>query len=98
MMKIVGAKVFKNGEFVEDDIFIEGDRIVAAKCILPVTQSDVPKSYGTRHRAALGMTQECDAVVVVVSEERGEISVAMKGELVRSLDATRLRQVLNDIL
>ena len=72
--------------------------IVAAKCILPVTQSDVPKSYGTRHRAALGMTQECDAVVVVVSEERGEISVAMKGELVRSLDATRLRQVLNDIL
>jgi diadenylate cyclase len=44
------------------------------------------------------MTQECDAVVVVVSEERGEISVAMKGELVRSLDATRLRQVLNDIL
>ena len=56
------------------------------------------QSFGTRHRAALGMTQECDAVVVVVSEERGEISVAMKGELVRSLDATRLRQVLNDIL
>ena len=56
------------------------------------------QSFGTRHRAALGMTQECDAVVVVVSEERGEISVAMKGELVRSLDATRLRQVLHDIL
>ena len=89
---------FKNAPLHDGAALIEGDRIVAAKCILPVTQSDVPKSFGTRHRAALGMTQECDAVVVVVSEERGEISVAMKGELVRSLDATRLRQVLNDIL
>ena len=63
-----------------------------------ITAAAKGQSFGTRHRAALGMTQECDAVVVVVSEERGEISVAMKGELVRSLDATRLRQVLNDIL
>ncbi len=58
---------------------------------------ELPDKPG-RHRAALGITQESDAVVVVVSEERGEISVAMKGELARALDAARLRQVLNEIL
>ena len=78
-------------------VLISKGRITAAACILPLAEAK-GQSFGTRHRAALGMTQECDAVVVVVSEERGEISVAMKGELVRSLDATRLRQVLNDIL
>ena len=77
-------------------VLISKGRITAAACILLAEAKG--QSFGTRHRAALGMTQECDAVVVVVSEERGEISVAMKGELVRSLDATRLRQVLNDIL
>ena len=78
-------------------VLISKGRITAAACILPLAEAK-GQSFGTRHRAALGMTQECDAVVVVVSEERGEISVAIKGELVRSLDATRLRQVLNDIL
>ena len=73
-------------------VLISKGRITAAACILPLAEAS-SSSSGTRHRAALGMTQECDAVVVVVSEERGEISVAMKGELVRSLDATRLRQV-----
>ena len=80
-------------------MIIRDERIVAAACILQLSDNyTISRELGTRHRAALGMTQECDAVVVVVSEERGEISVAMKGELVRSLDATRLRQVLNDIL
>ena len=78
-------------------VLISKGRITAAACILPLAEAK-GQSFGTRHRAALGMTQECDAVVVVVSEERGEISVAMKGELVRSLDATRLRQGPNDIL
>ena len=78
-------------------VLISKGRITAAACILPLAEAK-GQSFGTRHRAALGMTQECDAVVVVVSEERGEISVAMKGELVRCLDATRLRQVLYDIL
>ncbi len=78
-------------------VLISKGRITAAACILPLAEAN-GQAFGTPHRAALGMTQECDAVVVVVSEERGEISVAMKGELVRSLDATRLRQVLNDIL
>ena len=76
---------------------ISKGRIMAAGCILPLAVAK-GQNFGTRHRAALGITQECDAVAIVVSEERGEISVAMKGELVRSLDATRLRLVLNEIL
>ena len=78
-------------------VVISRGRIMAAACILPLAVAK-GQNFGTRHRAALGITQESDAVAVVVSEERGEISVAMKGELVRSLDATRLRQVLNEIL
>lgn len=72
-------------------------RILAAACILPLAEAR-GQSFGTRHRAALGATAESDAVVVVVSEERGEISVAIKGELIRNLDAARLKQVLHDVL
>ena len=78
-------------------VVISRGRILAAACILPLAEAR-GQSFGTRHRAALGATAESDAVVVVVSEERGEISVAIKGELVRNLDATRLRQVLHDVL
>lgn len=78
-------------------IIISGGRILAAACILPLAVAK-GQNFGTRHRAALGITQESDAIAIVVSEERGEISVAMKGELARSLDAGRLKQVLNEIL
>ncbi len=78
-------------------VIISAGRILAAACILPLAVAR-GQNFGTRHRAALGITQETDAVVVVVSEERGEVSVAMKGELVRALDAARLKQVLNEIL
>lgn len=76
---------------------ISSGRIMAAACILPLAVAK-GQNFGTRHRAALGITQESDAVAIAVSEERGEISVAMKGELIRSLDAARLTQVLNEIL
>ena len=78
-------------------VVISRGRILAAACILPLAEAR-GQSFGTRHRAALGAPAESDAVVVVVSEERGEITVAIKGELVRNLDATRLRQVLHDVL
>ena len=79
-------------------VLIEGDRIVAAKCILPVTQSDVPKSYGTRHRAAIGMSEISDAIIIVVSEETGGISIAQGGELRRNIDPVRLQQTLQRYL
>jgi diadenylate cyclase len=79
-------------------VMVDG-RIAAAGCILPLTlTTELPEGVGTRHRAAIGVTEETDAVVVVVSEETSEISVALAGEMVRGLDAPQLREVLRDIL
>lgn len=89
---------FKNAPLHDGAVLIHDDRIIAAKCILPVTQSDVPKSYGTRHRAALGMSEISDAVIVVVSEETGGISVAQGGQLRRDVDPARLQQMLQRYL
>ena len=85
---------FKNPPLHDGAALIEGDRIVAAKCILPVTQSDVPKSFGTRHRAAIGMSEISDAIIVVVSEETGTISVAIGGLLKRHLKPETLEKLL----
>lgn len=74
---------------------IRGGRIIAAGCFLPLTMStSISKALGTRHRAAVGLTEETDAVVVVVSEETGEISVVMDGKIDAGLDAPRLRQYI----
>ena len=85
---------FKNAPLHDGAVLIKGDRIVAAKCILPVTQSEVPKSYGTRHRAAIGLSEISDAIVVVVSEETGHISVAHNGTIQRDLDPVHLQRYL----
>ena len=85
---------FKNAPLHDGAVIVEGDRIVAAKCILPVTQSPVPKSYGTRHRAAIGITETSDAVVVVVSEETGGISVAFGGVIERNIAPQNLAQTI----
>ncbi len=77
-------------------VILSRGRILAAGCILPLAEAK-GQNFGTRHRAALGITEESDSIAVVVSEERGEISVAMKGKLVRALDGAHLAQVLNEI-
>jgi diadenylate cyclase len=75
---------------------IRGDEIVAAGAILPLTQFPVTdKSLGTRHRAALGLSEETDALVVVVSEETGQISIAHRGKLQRNLDGQHLSDILS---
>lgn len=80
-------------------VLISEGRIVSAGCILPLAvRENLPADIGTRHRAAVGITEETDAVVVVISEETASISVVMAGEMVRNLDAPRLRVVLQDIL
>lgn len=80
-------------------VVISNDLIQAAKCILPLTQNpEVDKSLGTRHRAALGMTEESDAVAIVVSEETGRIAVAYLGEFLhRNLDKINLKKYLEMI-
>ena len=85
---------FKNAPLHDGAVVIEGDRIVAAKCILPVTQSDVPKSYGTRHRAAIGMSEISDAIILVVSEETGGISIAHGGTIQRDFAPDLLAYLL----
>lgn len=76
-------------------VVIRGDRAVYASCILPLSKSaELPKKYGTRHRAALGIVEETDALCVVVSEETGEISLAVGGRLHRNFDPETLREQL----
>lgn len=76
-------------------VLIEGDTIIAAGVILPLTQFPVAdKSLGTRHRAALGLSEETDALVVVVSEETSQISIAHRGRLERSIPLERVRAAL----
>ncbi len=78
-------------------IVIQNDLIEAAKCILPLSEDPhIDQAIGTRHRAALGLSEESDAVVVVVSEETGQISVAVDGKLIRDLDDESVRALLRD--
>jgi uncharacterized protein (TIGR00159 family) len=80
-------------------VLIQHGRVARAGCILPLSErQDLPQGLGTRHRAALGLGEETDAVLVVVSEETSEISVVSGGELRRGLDAPRLRGALRDAL
>jgi diadenylate cyclase len=79
-------------------VIIKGDRIAYAACIFPLTQrQDLNKSLGTRHRAAIGLSEETDAVVVLVSEETGAISYAYRGHLVRGVTAEELRAFLTSV-
>ena len=77
-------------------IIIRGDKILAASCILPLTQrQDLDKMLGTRHRAGIGITENSDAIAIVVSEERGWISISVNGRLVKNITLSSLKTVLN---
>ncbi len=76
-------------------VILRGSRIESAGCLFPLSQNQqLSKTLGTRHRAALGLTEESDAVVVVVSEQTGVISIAEKGELVQGVTSEVLRERL----
>lgn len=76
-------------------VILQDDRVAAAACFLPLTNSsELSLEYGTRHRAALGIAEETDAVAVVVSEETGKISIAVEGRMITDLDAKDLRNEL----
>ncbi|MGH7950524.1 MAG: diadenylate cyclase CdaA [Limisphaerales bacterium] len=90
---------FPNNAVHDGGVILKGDRIAYAACIFPLTQRrDLNKSLGTRHRAAIGLSEETDAVVVVVSEENGMISHAYKGQLVRGVTVEELRAFLTSVL
>lgn len=80
-------------------VLIDGDRIKAAGCLLPLSfNPDLDPNLGTRHRAALGLSERSDAVIIVVSEETGSISLARDGKLLRNLDAAILREDLQHLI
>ncbi len=84
-----------NSPLHDGSIIVRGDRIIAASCFLPLSLNPtLSKEFGTRHRAAVGMTEDSDAVVIVVSEETGLMSFVRGGRIIRALDASRLRAAI----
>jgi diadenylate cyclase len=97
--EILETIFFPNNAIHDGGVIIKGDRITHAACIFPLSRrADLAKTLGTRHRAAIGLTEETDAIVVAVSEETGSISYAYKGILVRGVTAEELRAFLTSIL
>ena len=87
----------KNTPLHDGAVVIVGDMVTSATCYLPLSDTDISKDYGTRHRAALGVSEVTDAITVVVSEETGRVSVAVNGALRRVQDAEALRVVLPNV-
>ena len=91
--------IFMRGSPLHDGaIIVDGDRIMAAACMLPLSANpNVSLTLGTRHRAAIGLTEDNDAIVIVVSEEDGTISIARQGQLSRGLAPEKLLEVLREL-
>ena len=90
---------FKNSPLHDGAMIISHNRITAAGCILPVSHSlNIPKDLGLRHRAALGISQESDAIAVIVSEETGSISIAQRGDFKLHLAGNELESYLSEAL
>ena len=89
---------FKNSPLHDGAVIVRADRIVAARCIMPLSEGELPGSFGTRHRAALGISEESDAVAVIVSEQTGGISLAHDGQIDRDLTGDQLRASLLALL
>lgn len=97
--ELLATIFFPHTPLHDGGVVIRGDRILAAGCLFPLSQrTEISRSLGTRHRAAIGFTEETDAVVVVVSEETGTVSLAYRGRLSRGIDEERLQRILTSIL
>jgi diadenylate cyclase len=90
---------FKNSPLHDGAVIINGDTIRAARCIMPVSnKADIPVFCGLRHRAALGITEKSDALAIIVSEQRGEISFSSDGKLTMNLSPSELSTILESLL
>ncbi len=89
---------FPNSPLHDAAVIVHGDRVVAAGCVMPLSESPLDSSMGTRHRAGLGITELTDALSIVVSEETGIISLMNNGRMVRNLDEGKLRKVLGVLI
>jgi len=94
-MRLILNLFFKNSPLHDGAVIFNGDRIVAARCTLPLTgKTNIPARFGMRHKAAIGVTEECDAAVIVVSEETGGVSFVKDGQIREVKDITKLRDCL----
>lgn len=94
--RLIEAVFFKNAPLHDGAMIIQDGRITAAQCILPVSHNlNISKKLGLRHRSAIGITENYDAIAIVVSEETGTISAAIGGKLMQNLDARKLEEILN---
>ncbi|HAS84006.1 MAG TPA: TIGR00159 family protein [Verrucomicrobia bacterium] len=97
--ELLASIFFPHTPLHDGGVIIQGNRLMAASCVFPLSQRmELHKSLGTRHRAAVGLSDETDAVVIVVSEETGTISVCYRGRLSRGLDGERLKRFLAALL
>lgn len=97
--ELITSIFFPRSPLHDGGVIIREGRLQAAGCVFPLSQrEELHRALGTRHRAAIGITEETDALVVVVSEETGNISLAFKGRLSRGLDEERLERMLNAVL
>ncbi len=93
--RLLESIFFKNSPLHDGAVIIENNKIKAARCVLPVTENtDLPAQYGMRHRAALGITEQSDAISIIVSEETGLISVAIEGSIHANLSPEELERIL----
>ncbi len=97
-VELLGNIFFDKAPLHDGAVIIRENRLYAAGCYLPLSTSDLSKELGTRHRAALGLSEQSDAIVIVVSEETGTISVACNGELTRNYNSVSLRDLLQKLL
>lgn len=88
----------KNSALHDGAVIIQNDRIAAAACFIPLTMNPVSRSLGTRHRAGIGVTEESDCLTVIVSEERGTVSLGSAGEIEHAVSEERLVEALSDAL
>ena len=97
-VRLLGNLFYEGSPLHDGAVIIRGDRVYAASCVLPLTErQNIGKNLGTRHRAALGLSEVTDAFIIVVSEETGAISVARNGEFKRFLDLKTLEKMLLDV-
>lgn len=98
-MELIGNIFFHNSPLHDGAMVLRDGKLYSAGCFLPLSDNyDISKQLGTRHRAALGMSENSDALIIVVSEETGVVSVAMEGKLTRGYDADMLRDLLEKTL
>ena len=89
---------FKNSPLHDGAVIITKNKIISAGCILPVSSNlSLPQEYGLRHRAAIGLTEQTDAVTIIVSEERGTVSIAVDGKVYNNVEQGRFVELVNDL-